>query len=177
MVFVFRNKRPLDGVETDIASAAKQSGGVPTYIEDAFTSYATTTTAADLLKRREDINSLSRAEPICRISLEIRGVQARSKLPAPLDLLLTSSAVGVAESMMPSVAWSRFALSLATRPRTVTSRGRRPGAREVALIAEARSDLAAPTGDNRFADPACWGNPLLTRRMHSYRAANATVNQ
>ena len=47
------------------------------------------------------------------------------ELAAPLDLLLTSSAVGMADRMMPNVAWSRFALNLAKQPRTVASRRHR----------------------------------------------------
>ena len=39
------------------------------------------------------------------------------ELAAPLDLLLTSSAVGMADRLMPNVAWSRFALNLAKQPR------------------------------------------------------------
>jgi polyhydroxyalkanoate synthase len=39
-----------------------------------------------------------------------------------LDLLLTSSAVGIADRMMPNTSWSRFALNLAKKPRTVASR-------------------------------------------------------
>ena len=98
------------------------------------------------------------------------------ELAAPLDLLLTSSAVGVAERMMPNVAWSRFALNLAKQPRTVAARAAGLG-RELISVAEGRSDLAPAKGDRRFADPAWRGNPLLRRAMQAYLATNNTVDQ
>ena len=99
-----------------------------------------------------------------------------TSLPRPLDLLLTSSAVGMADRMMPNTSWSRFVLNLAKRPRTVASRA---GAlsRELVSIAEGRSELAPAKGDKRFADTAWRGNPLLKRTMQAYLAANNTVNQ
>jgi polyhydroxyalkanoate synthase subunit PhaC len=98
------------------------------------------------------------------------------ELAAPLDLLLTSSAVGMADRLMPNVAWSRFALNLAKQPRTVGSRAAALG-RELVSIAEGRSDVAPAKGDKRFADPAWRGNPLLRRTMQAYLATNDTVNQ
>jgi polyhydroxyalkanoate synthase len=98
------------------------------------------------------------------------------ELAAPLDLLLTSSAVGIAERMMPNVAWSRFALNLVRRPRTVGSRAASLG-RELVSIAEGGSELAPARGDKRFADPAWQGNPLLKRTMQAYLATNKTVDQ
>jgi polyhydroxyalkanoate synthase subunit PhaC len=98
------------------------------------------------------------------------------ELAAPLDLLLTSSAVGVADRLMPNTAWSRFALSLAKQPRTLASRAGTLG-RELLSIAEGRSELAPAKGDKRFADPAWRGNPLLRRTMQAYLAANNTVDQ
>jgi polyhydroxyalkanoate synthase subunit PhaC len=98
------------------------------------------------------------------------------ELAAPLDLLLTSSAVGMADRLMPNVAWSRFALNLAKQPRTVASRAAALG-RELVSIAEGRSDVAPAKGDKRFADPAWRGNPLLRRTMQAYLATNDTVNQ
>ena len=102
--------------------------------------------------------------------------RSADELAAPLDLLLTSSAVGMADRMMPNTSWSRFALNLAKRPRTVASRA---GAlsRELVSIAEGRSELAPAKGDKRFADTAWRGNPLLKRTMQAYLAANNTVNQ
>jgi poly[(R)-3-hydroxyalkanoate] polymerase subunit PhaC len=98
------------------------------------------------------------------------------ELAAPLDLLLTSSAMGMADRMLPNVAWSRFALSLAKQPRTVASRAAALG-RELIAVAEGRSDVAPTKGDKRFADPAWRGNPLLHRTMQAYLATNNTVNQ
>src|ERR1700756_2262304 len=98
------------------------------------------------------------------------------ELAAPLDLLLTSSAVGMAERMMPNTSWSRFALNLARKPRTVASRAAALS-RELVSIAEGRSERAPAKGDKRFADPAWQGNPLLKRTMQAYLATNDTVNQ
>jgi polyhydroxyalkanoate synthase len=102
--------------------------------------------------------------------------KSADELAAPLDLLLTSSAVGVADRMMPNVAWSRFALNLAKQPRTLASRAGTLG-RELLSIAAGRSELAPAKGDKRFADPAWRGNPLLRRTMQAYLATNNTVDQ
>lgn len=102
--------------------------------------------------------------------------KSADELAAPLDLLLTSSAVGLADRLMPNTAWSRFALSLAKQPRTLASRAGTLG-RELLSIAEGRSELAPAKGDKRFADPAWRGNPLLRRTMQAYLAANNTVDQ
>jgi polyhydroxyalkanoate synthase subunit PhaC len=108
--------------------------------------------------------------------METAAIQSADELAAPLDLLLTSSALGMAERMMPNVSWSRFALSLARQPRTVASRAATLG-RELAAIAQGRSALAPAKGDKRFADPAWTGNPLLKATMQAYLATNNTVNQ
>jgi polyhydroxyalkanoate synthase subunit PhaC len=102
--------------------------------------------------------------------------RSADELAAPLDLLLTSSAVGVADRLMPNTSWSRFALSLAKQPRTVGSRAAALG-RELIAIAEGRSDLSPGKSDKRFADPAWRGNPLLHRTMQAYLATTDTVNQ
>ena len=102
--------------------------------------------------------------------------QSADELAAPLDLLLTSSAFGMADRMMPNMAWSRFALNLAKQPRTVASRAASLG-RELVSIAEGRSEMAPAKGDKRFADPAWRGNPLLHRTMQAYLATNNTVDQ
>ncbi|MEN3319015.1 MAG: poly[(R)-3-hydroxyalkanoate] polymerase subunit PhaC [Mycobacterium sp.] len=101
---------------------------------------------------------------------------AEDELAAPLDLLLTSSAVGIAERVMPNVSWSRCALNLARQPRTATSRAASLG-RELVTIAAGRSDVAPARGDKRFTDPAWRGNPLVKRPMHAYLATNTTVEQ
>jgi polyhydroxyalkanoate synthase len=93
-----------------------------------------------------------------------------------LDLLLTSSAVGVADRMMPNTSWSRFALNLARQPRAVASRVASLGG-ELVSIVEGRSNLAPAKGDKRFADPAWKDNPLLKRTMQGYLATNDTAAQ
>jgi polyhydroxyalkanoate synthase subunit PhaC len=103
-------------------------------------------------------------------------IDGADELAAPLDLLLTSSAVGVAERMMPNVSWSRFALNLARQPRKVASRAADLG-RELVAIAKGRSEMTPARGDKRFADPAWAGNPLLKRTMQAYLATNKTVNE
>jgi polyhydroxyalkanoate synthase len=102
--------------------------------------------------------------------------KSAEELAAPLDLLLTSSAIGVADRLMPNVAWSRFALGLAKQPLTLASRAGTLG-RELLSIAEGRCELAPAKGDKRFADPAWRGNPLLRRTMQAYLATNNTVDQ
>jgi polyhydroxyalkanoate synthase len=102
--------------------------------------------------------------------------RSADELAAPLDLLLTSSAVGMADRMMPNTSWSRFALSLARQPRTLASRAAALS-RELVSIAEGHSEVAPARGDKRFADPAWQGNPLLKRTMQAYLATNTTVNQ
>ena len=84
-------------------------------------------------------------------------IDGADELAAPLDLLLTSSALGMAERMMPNVSWSRFALSLARKPRTVASRAATLG-RELLTIAQGRSDIAPARGDKRFAQVAGVGS-------------------
>jgi polyhydroxyalkanoate synthase len=101
--------------------------------------------------------------------------RAADELAAPLDLLLTSSAVGVAERIMPNASWSRFALNLAKKPGTVAARASGLG-RELMSIAEGRSEISPAKGDKRFADPAWLGNPLLKRTVQAYLAANDTVD-
>lgn len=98
------------------------------------------------------------------------------ELAAPLDLLLTSSAIGIAERLMPNMSWSRFALSLAKKPRTVATRAGALG-RELVEIVEGRSQRGPAKGDKRFADPAWRGNPLLKRAMQAYLAVNSTADQ
>jgi len=103
-------------------------------------------------------------------------IEGADELAAPLDLLLTSSAVGMAERMMPNTSWSRFALNLARKPGVVASRTATLG-RELLSIAQGSSEVAPAKGDKRFVDPAWRGNPLLKRSMQAYLATNQTVDQ
>ena len=98
------------------------------------------------------------------------------EIAVPLDLLLTTSATGVARRMMPDTSWSRFALNLARRPATVTDRAGSLG-QEVASIVRGTSDRAPAKADKRFSDPAWQGNPLMKRSMQAYLAANETVHK
>ncbi|HUM00112.1 MAG TPA: poly(3-hydroxyalkanoate) polymerase, partial [Mycobacterium sp.] len=98
------------------------------------------------------------------------------EIAIPLDLLLTSSATGVARRLLPNTAWSRFALNLARRPGTVAERAGALG-RELAGIARGTSDREPAKADQRFRDPAWHSNPLMKRSMQAYLAANETVDE
>ena len=103
-------------------------------------------------------------------------INGAEELAAPLDLLLTSSAVGVAQRMLRNTSWNRFVLNLGRQPRTVTDRAAELG-RELLSIAGGRSDIAPAKGDDRFADPAWAGNPVLKRTMQAYLAANKAADE
>ncbi|MFD6354818.1 PHA/PHB synthase family protein [Nocardia tengchongensis] len=96
------------------------------------------------------------------------------ELAAPLDLLLTSSAMGMGRRMMPNDSWSRLAVHLARRPGVVGKRASALG-RELVEIARGRSERAPARSDKRFADPAWQGNPLLKRAMQAYLAAGGAA--
>ncbi|WP_327139794.1 PHA/PHB synthase family protein [Nocardia sp. NBC_01327] len=98
------------------------------------------------------------------------------ELAAPLDLLLTSSAVGIGRRMLPNNSWSRLAVQLARRPGVVGGRVSSLG-QELVDIARGRSQRAPAKADKRFADPAWQGNPLLKRSMQAYLAAGDTAEQ
>ena len=89
--------------------------------------------------------------------VDTASIEAADELAAPLDLILTGSALGMAERMLPNTSWSRFVLSLARQPGTVASRTATQG-RELVAIAWGRSDVAPAKGDKRFADGAWSGN-------------------
>ena len=98
------------------------------------------------------------------------------EIAVPLDLLLTTSATGVARRMMPDTSWSRFALNLARRPSTI---GERVGSlgRELASIARGTSDRAPAKADKRFSDPASQSNPLMKRCVQASLAADRDRGQ
>jgi polyhydroxyalkanoate synthase len=98
------------------------------------------------------------------------------EIAVPLDLLLTTSATGVARRMLPDASWSRFGLNLARHPGTVADRVGSLG-RELAAIAQGASDRAPAKADKRFSDPAWQGNPLLKRSMQAFLATNETVEK
>lgn len=94
----------------------------------------------------------------------------------PTDLLLTASATGVVDRLLPDKSWGSFAASLVRRPGTVADRLGALG-REIAAIATGESDRAPGKADKRFSDPAWLNNPLMKRSMQAYLAACETVNK
>ena len=102
--------------------------------------------------------------------------KSADELAAPLDLLLTSSAVGMADRMMPNTSWSRFALSLAKQPRTVASRAGSLG-RELLSIAEGRSELSPARATSGSPTPRGGAIRYCSRTMQAYLATNNTVDQ
>ncbi|MFF0267589.1 PHA/PHB synthase family protein [Kribbella sp. NPDC004536] len=96
------------------------------------------------------------------------------ELAAPLDLLLTSAAVGPLRRFAPNAAWVRMASGLAARPRTLGHRAANL-AGELGQIAVGHSDRAPSRRDRRFADPAWTQNSVLRRIVQAYLAAAETV--
>ena len=66
-------------------------------------------------------------------------------MAVPLDLLLTTSATGVARRMLPDASWSRFGLDLARQPGTVAER---VGSLGRELAGHRWNPLRAPTSMN-----------------------------
>jgi polyhydroxyalkanoate synthase len=92
------------------------------------------------------------------------------ELAAPLDLLLTSAAVGPLRRLVPNASWARMTTGLASRPRTVAGRAA-DLAGELGRIAIGHSDRAPSRRDRRFADAAWTHNPVLRRIVQAYLAA------
>ena len=106
-----------------------------------------------------------------------RDIQSSDEVASvPHDLLLTSSAIGIASRMMPDTSWSRFGLNLARRPGVVAQRVGSFG-RELASIARGTSHRAPAKADKRFSDPTWQDNPLLKRSMQGYLAVNEIVDE
>jgi polyhydroxyalkanoate synthase subunit PhaC len=93
---------------------------------------------------------------------------------APMDLLLTSAAIGMLRRVNPGGSGLRLATALAGRPRLVASRSRRLLG-ELARIAAGTSQVQPSRRDRRFTDPGWAGNPLLRRAMQAYLAAAETA--
>ncbi|GAB2533075.1 PHA/PHB synthase family protein [Nocardia heshunensis] len=104
----------------------------------------------------------------------VTDIDYADELAAPLDLLLTSSAIGMGRRMLPNNSWSRLGVNLARRPGVVGKRASALG-RELVDIARGRSERAPAKADKRFADPAWQSNPLLKRAMQAYLAAGGTA--
>jgi class II poly(R)-hydroxyalkanoic acid synthase len=96
-------------------------------------------------------------------------MQESPEVVAPLDELLTRAAVRPTRLGVPGGPGLRFVGALARRPGRVAARVSSL-AGEVGRIAMGASDVAAPRGDRRFADPAWTGNPVLRRVMQAYLA-------
>ena len=93
---------------------------------------------------------------------------------APMDLLLTSAAIGMLRRVNPGGSGLRLAAALAGRPGLVAGRGFRLLG-ELARVAAGTSQVQPSRRDRRFADPGWAGNPLLRRAMQAYLAAAETA--
>jgi polyhydroxyalkanoate synthase subunit PhaC len=101
---------------------------------------------------------------------------AESAGAGALDLLLPHATVGVLRRFRPDASMARYALRLASRPRTVAARYGKLAA-ELASIAAGRSAIAPQPRDRRFSDPAWSGNPLLKRTLQMYLAAGQAAGE
>jgi polyhydroxyalkanoate synthase subunit PhaC len=98
------------------------------------------------------------------------------RLAAPLDLLLTDSALGLGRRFLPNRAWLRFGERVARQPNILTGHGRAL-AGEFVDIARGTSTRAPARTDKRFTDPAWTDNPVLKRAMQTYLAASDAAYQ
>ncbi|MDV7086721.1 alpha/beta fold hydrolase [Rhodococcus sp. IEGM 248] len=98
------------------------------------------------------------------------------ELAAPLDLLLTDSVFGIARRMLPNRSWLRLGASLAGAPHFLLGRGRGLAV-ELADITRGTSIRTPAAADQRFADPAWSGNPLLRRIIQTYLAVAETAGK
>ncbi len=96
------------------------------------------------------------------------------EIAAPLDMLLSDSALGIGRRLMPNTSWVRFGLALAKQPRTVLEQARDLVV-ELANVLRGTSELAPERSDKRFTDPAWSENPLMKRAMQAYLAASDTA--
>jgi polyhydroxyalkanoate synthase subunit PhaC len=108
--------------------------------------------------------------------MSIKDFPGPDEIVLPLDLLLTTSAIGMASRMAPDRSWSRFGWNLSRQPGVVAQRVESLG-RELASITRGTSDRIPAKADKRFSDPAWQGNPLMKRSMQAYLAANETVDK
>lgn len=102
------------------------------------------------------------------------GEQA-DKVAAPMDMLLTDSALGVGRRMVPNSSWFRLGKSLAAKPFEVGARVQEM-ATEMTRVVGGNSTVGPNKSDKRFSDPAWSGNPVLRRIMQSYLAWSDTVH-
>ena len=92
---------------------------------------------------------------------------------APLDLLLTDAAIGIARRFRPAWSLATVGRQLAARPGLAAGQGVAL-ARQLGAVITGRSDLVPEPRDRRFADPAWTQNPLLRRAVQGY-VATATA--
>lgn len=95
---------------------------------------------------------------------------------APFDALLVDAALGTARRFTPDLSTAKWALRLATRPRTTMRRARDLGT-ETARIALGTSVISAERRDRRFTDDAWTDNPFLRRTLQLYLATGRTAQQ
>ncbi|MDQ6523161.1 alpha/beta fold hydrolase [Nocardioides sp. LHD-245] len=95
---------------------------------------------------------------------------------APLDVLLVDAALGPVRRFLPDLSTTRWAVSLARRPRT-TARRLGALAGETAKVVVGTSDVTPKRGDRRFTDQGWAENPLLRRLVQVYLASGRTVDQ
>ena len=95
---------------------------------------------------------------------------------APMDLLLTSAAMGMLRRVNPGSSGLRLAAALAGQSGLVAGSGFRLLG-ELARIAAGASQVQPSRRDRRFADPGWAGNPLLRRAMQAYLAAAETAGE
>ncbi|MDR7252391.1 polyhydroxyalkanoate synthase [Nocardioides sp. BE266] len=96
------------------------------------------------------------------------------QMAAPLDLLLTSGAIGPWRRLAPSSSWWELAKGVVRHPGPSARRLGSLGS-ELAAIAGGVSTRAPANRDKRFADPAWTGNPLLRRLLQAYLASADTA--
>jgi polyhydroxyalkanoate synthase len=94
---------------------------------------------------------------------------------AGLEMLLAEGPYGPLRRVLPLAPAVRMAGALAGRPLTVARRGAALAA-ELARIGLCRSTLAPPPRDQRYADPAWSGNPLLRRSVQAHIAARGVAS-
>ena len=94
-------------------------------------------------------------------------------LAAPLDLLLTDAAIGIARRFRPAWSLATVGRQLAARPGLAAGQGVAL-ARQLGAVITGRSDLGPEPRDRRFADPPWTQNPLLRRAVQGF-VATATA--
>ena len=96
-------------------------------------------------------------------------------LAAPLDLLLTDAALGLARRVTPDMSWVRLADHLARRPRVVVRRSANL-LKELSSVTLGNSTRTPSKRDKRFADIAWTDNPLLRRLVQAYLVLSETAD-